>query len=141
MYISIEELNSHLRDETIQAISGTDETLLTMAIKGAESEAKGYLHKYDIAAIWAETGDDRDPLLVIWIKDISVWHYINIANPGVDFSVRERRYNAAIAWLKGVQKGDIVPDNWPVPTDPVTGEEENTTPILIGSNLKRGNYI
>lgn len=141
MYITIEELNTHLRDETIEAISGVDETLLTMAIKGAESETKGYLHKYDIAAIWAEVGYYRDPLLVIWIKDIAVWHYINIANPGVDFAVRERRYNAAIAWLRGVQKGDIVPDGYPLPTDPDTGEDENTTPFLIGSNTRRGNHI
>jgi hypothetical protein len=139
MYISIAELKSHLRDETIQAISGTDDTILTMAITGAESEAKGYLHKYDIDAIWAKTGDERDDLLMIWLKDIAVWHYINIANPGVDFSLRERRYNAAIAWLKGVQKGDIVPD-FPVPLES-TGDEANTTPFLIGSNPKRGNYI
>lgn len=139
MYISVEELKTHLRDETIQAISGENETLLTMAITGAESEAKGYLHKYDIPAIWAKTGDQRDPLLAIWLKDIAVWHYINIANPGVDFAVRERRYNAAIAWLKGVQKGDIVPD-FPVPVDD-EGNEENTSDFLIGSNPKRGNYI
>ncbi len=139
MYITIDELDSHLRDETKQAIEGSDTTLLTMAIKGAETEAKGYLHKYDIAAIWAKTGDDRDDLLMIWLKDIAVWHYINIANPGVDFAVRERRYNAAIAWLKGVQRGDIVPD-FPLPLD-ADGEEENTTPFIIGSNPKRGNYI
>lgn len=139
MYISTDELNSHLRDETKQAIEGASTTLLTMAIKGAEKEAKGYLHKYDIDAIWEKTGDERDDLLMIWLKDIAVWHYINIANPGVDFAVRERRYNAAIAWLKGVQKGDIVPD-FPVPLDE-DGEEENTTPFLIGSNPKRENYI
>lgn len=140
MYISIEELKTHLRDETITAISGEDLTLLTMAITGAESEAKGYLHKFDIAAIWAKTGDQRDPLMTIWLKDIAVWHFINIANPGVDFSVRERRYNAAIAWFKGVQKGDIVPD-FPVPIDQNTGEEMNTSDFLFGSNTKRGNYI
>jgi phage gp36-like protein len=139
MYISTNELNSHLRDETKQAIEGVETTLLTMAIKGAESEAKGYLHKYDIEALFAKTGAERDDLLLIWLKDIAVWHYINIANPGVDYAVRERRYEAAIAWLKGVQKGDIVPD-FPLPVDE-DGEEENTSPFLIGSNLKRGNYI
>jgi len=139
MYISIEELNSHLRDETIQAISGEDETMLTMAIKGAEKEAKGYLHKYDTAAIFTATGDDRDDLLLIWMKDIAVWHYINIANPGVDFAVRERRYMAAINWLKAVQKGDIVAD-FPLPTDEA-GAEIDTTPIMIGSNPRRTQHI
>ncbi len=140
MYITIEELKTHLRDETIGAISGSDETLLTMAIKGAEAEMKGYLRKYDVDAIWEKTGDDRDDLLMIWLKDIAVWHYINISNPGVDFAIRERRYNAAIAWLKGVQKGDIDPA-FPLPKDTETGENENTTPFLIGSNPKRENYV
>lgn len=135
MYISIEELKTHLRDETIQAISGEDETFLTMAITGAESEAKGYLHKFDIASIWAKTGDLRDQLLCIWIKDIAVWHYINIANPGVDFAVRERRYLAAISWLKGVQKGDIIPVDFPLP------ELIDTSEMAIGSNPKRVNHI
>lgn len=139
MYITIQELNSHLRDETIEAISGEEETLLVMAIQGAESEAKGYLHKYDIDAMWERKNDDRDPLLCIWLKDIAVWHYINIANPGVDFAIRERRYSAAIAWLKGVQKGDIVPD-FPVPIKS-TGEEINTSPFKFDSNPKRGNHI
>ncbi len=135
MYISLEELKTHLRDETLQAISGEDETLLTMAVTGAESEAKGYLHKFDIAALWGKTAEQRDPLLCIWIKDIAVWHYINIANPGVDFAVRERRYMAAINWLKGVQKGDIVPPDYPLP------ETADTSEFSIGSNPRRGNHI
>jgi phage gp36-like protein len=140
MYLTADEIYTHLYEETIEAISGEDERLLLAAIKGAISEAKGYLHAYDISAIFAKTGVDRDDLLLIWLKDIAVWHYINIARPAVDFDVRERRYNAAIAWLKGVQKGDIVPD-FPRPVDPETNAETNSTGIQFGSNPKRGNYI
>jgi len=140
MFITAEELYTHLYDETINAISGADERLLLAAIKGAEQEAKGYLHAYDIDAVFTAADDDRDQLLVIWVKDMAVWHYINIARPAIDYDVRERRYNAAIAWLKGVQKGDIVP-GFPLPVDPETGEEENTSPFSFGSNPKRGNYI
>jgi phage gp36-like protein len=140
MYLTADEIYTHLYEETIKAISGDDERSLLMAIKGAIKEAKGYLHAYDTTAEFAKTGDDRDDLLLIWLKDIAVWHYINIARPSVDIDVRERRYNAAIAWLKGVQKGDIVPD-FPRPVDPETNIETNSTGILIGSNPKRGNYI
>ena len=140
MFITADELYTHLYPETINAISGADERLLLAAIKGAEQEAKGYLHAYDTDTVFTATGDDRDQLLMIWVKDMAVWHYINIARPSIDYDVRERRYDAAIAWLKGVQKGDIVP-GLPVPIDPDTGEEENTTPFSIGSNPKRDNYI
>lgn len=140
MYLDIDEIYTHLYEETVDAISGADERLLLAAISGAISEAKGYLHAFDLVEIFGRAGDERDPLLLIWLKDIAVWHYINIARPQVDFDVRERRYNAAIAWFKGVQKGDISPD-FPRPVDPVTETEENTTGIKFSSNTKRGNYI
>lgn len=140
MFVSANEIYTHLYEETIAAISGTDERLLLAAISGAISEAKGYLHAYDKDAIFDQTGEDRDALLLIWIKDIAVFHYINIARPAVDYELRERRYNAAIAWLKGVQKGDIVPD-FPRPVNSETQMEENTTGFRFGSNPRRTNHI
>lgn len=139
MFVTIEEISTHLYEETITAISGDDETLLLAAISGAQAEAKGYLSAYDTDAIFSATGDDRDPLLLIWVKDLAVFHYINIANPAVNYEARERRYNAAIAWLKGVQKGTIVPD-LPVRITP-EGVEENATLFRFGSNPKRSNHI
>lgn len=139
MYVIPKEIFTHLYKEQITAIQGDDEHMLEMAIDGAIVETKGYLHKYDIEKIFSQTGDNRNPLLCIFIKDIAVWHYINIANPNADLSVREKRYNAAIAWLIGVQKGYIVP-NLPIPTDE-DGNKENTTGFRLGSNPKRENYI
>jgi hypothetical protein len=139
MFVSPEEIYTHLYDESVEAISGDNERMLQMAIDAAVVEAKGYLHRFDIDKIFNAAGDDRNPLLLYWVKDIAVWHYINIANPGVDWEVRERRYNAATAWLKGVQKRDIVPD-LPAPTDP-DGEQTNTTGWKIGSNPKRVQHI
>lgn len=132
-FITIEELKTHLYDNQISLISGTDETLLTSAIDGAIAEARGYLHNYDTDKIFSETSN-RNSLLVIFIKDIAVWHYINLANPGIDLKLRQDRYNAAIAWLKGVQKGDIMPDL------PVV-QKDDTNTITVGSNPPRNNHI
>jgi hypothetical protein len=131
MFVTIEEIHTHLYEETVTAISGDDETMLAAAITGAQAEARGYLHAFDTDAIFNATGDDRDPLLLIWVKDIAVFHYINIANPAVNYEARER--------LKGVQKGSIVPD-LPVKTTP-EGVEENATLFRFGSNPKRSNHI
>lgn len=139
MFLTTEEIYTHLYEETVTAISGDDERLLTAAMSGAEAEAKGYLHAFDTEKVFNATEEQRDALLLIWVKDIAVWHYINIANPNVDFEVRERRYNSAIAWLKGVQKGSIVPD-FPKKTD-ISGAEENATQFRFGSNPKRANHI
>jgi phage gp36-like protein len=133
MYIEVTELTTHLYDESIEAISGEDETILTAAIDGAVAEAKGYLHKFDLDTIFEATGSDRNALLVIFVKDIAVWHYIALANAGIEYSKREKRYNAAVAWLKGVQEGMIVPD-LPLP-------EATDDNLAYGSNTKRNNHI
>lgn len=136
MYIELTELATHMYDESIEAISGDDETILTAAIDGAISEAKGYLHKFNIADIFTATGSDRNALLLIFVKDIAVWHYIALANPGIEYGKREKRYNAAIAWLKGVQAGMIVPD---LPKAEIA--EGEFAELAYGSNTKRDNHI
>lgn len=136
MFITVEELNTHIYDEQIEAISGIDNTIITAAIDGATAEAKGYLHNFDTEAIFSAAGPDRNALLVIFVKDIAIWHYINLASPGTEFKVRQDRYKSAIAWLKSVQAGDIVPD-LPVP-EPVEGQAGS---YAWGSNTKRDNHI
>jgi len=138
MFVTLQEINTHLYGEQITAISGDDETILTAAIDGAVAEAKGYLHSFDIPAIFTATDEGRNALLLIFIKDIAVWHYINLCNPGVELALKEKRYNAAIAWLKGVQKGEIVPD-LPKPKDGSDAVIDST--FLIGSNPKRVQHI
>ncbi|MFV0482976.1 MAG: phage protein Gp36 family protein [Bacteroidales bacterium] len=135
MFLEAEELKSHLYSESVTAITQGDDTILQMAIDAALSEAKGYLQAFDQEAIFTAEGDNRNALLLTWCKDIAVWHFINIARPAIDYDIRERRYNAAIDWLKGVQKGQITPD---LPKPPT---EEQVPEIIISSNPRRTNHI
>lgn len=140
MFVEIAEIKTHLYGEQVEAISGDDEDLLTAAIDGAVAEAKGYLHQFDKDAIFGATEGDRNALLLIFVKDIAVWHFINLANPGVDYKARQDRYNRAIAWLKSVQAGEVVPD---LPAAAASDDDENNTSggVVWNSNQKRVNYI
>ncbi|MDR2764737.1 MAG: DUF1320 domain-containing protein [Tannerella sp.] len=134
MFISTDELKTHLYGESIQAIGGGDGTILTAAIDGAIQEAKGYLAAYDRNAVFSTTGADRNALLLIFVKDIAVWHYINLCNAGVELRLRQDRYERAVAWLRAVQKGEVTPDL------PVAADDEGVNPsgaIMFGSNAKR----
>lgn len=139
MFITPEELYTHLYEESIKAISGNDTRLLEAAIDGAVVEAKGYLHKFDLDKIFNVEDNLRNALLLIFVKDIAVWHYINIARPSVDIDLRAKRYDAAIAWLKGVQQEKIIP-NLPARRQ-ADGTEENASGVLITSNPKRTQHI
>lgn len=136
MFLTINELNTHLYGENIDVITRDDETIVTAAIDGAVAEAKGYLGDYNTDSIFSASGTARNALLLIFVKDIAVWHLINLSNPGVDFDLREKRYDAAIAWLKGVQKGNVTPD---LPRIDIS--TDNPGIVTFGSNAKRENHF
>lgn len=137
MYISSTELTTHLGVEQIEAISDGDETMLTAALDAAVQEAKSYLKAYDIAAELAKTGSQRNALLVIFIKDIAVWHFINICRVNTSLELRQDRYERAVTWLKAVQRGEVLPDITKVEVEGV----DNSLPYKVTSNPKRTNHI
>jgi phage gp36-like protein len=137
-YLTKSELKTHIYGENVTAITRSDDTIVAAAIDAAIAEAKGYLNAYDIATIFAAAGTSRNALLLVFVKDIAAWHLVVLSNAGVELQLRQDRYERAIAWLKAVQKGDIVPD-LPKAED----EDGNTTgdTIIFGSNDKRTQHF
>lgn len=119
-------------------ISRGDATLLDSAISAAIEEASGYLTAYDQAAIFAAVGNARNPILLLYVKDIAVWHYIQLCNPAIDLELRQDRYDRALKWLEKVQSGKTNP-NLPYPA--VADDATANNYIKTGSNLKRNNYF
>jgi phage gp36-like protein len=134
MFISIDELNTVLYAENIDAVSGGDDTIITAAIMGAIAEATSHLSRFDTTTIFAATADARDPLLLIFVKDIAVWHFVNLANAGTALEFRRSRYNAAIAWLEDANSGDV---QTVFPLLPVS---DGSGTVFYGSNPKRDQH-
>ena len=136
-FLTPEELQTHLYKENIETIAREDD-----AIVAAIEEASGYLGAYDRKKIFGTEGDERNALLLIFVKDIAVWHFINLCNAGTDLQLRQDRYERAVAWLKSVQRSEIKP-NLPVmedadgdgKPDPAAGE------YIFGSNPKRSQHF
>jgi len=109
MFLTGEELRTHLRNENIAAITRNDPVLIESAIDGAISEAEGYLAKFDTESIFSAVGDERNALLLLFVKDLATWHLIAVVNPNIELKHRKERYDRAVEWLKAVQSGDITP--------------------------------
>lgn len=139
-YLTIEELKTHLYRENVEAITGGDDTIVLASIDGAIQEAKGYLAHYDCKAIFGASGEERNALLLIFIKDIASWHLINLCNAGTDLSFRESRYLRAIDWLKGVQAKKVTPD-LPILDEDKDGKSDQPGAYLFGSNPKRTQHF
>lgn len=134
MWITKDELKTHMNVDNIDVITDGDDTLVIAAIDGAVAEAKGYLGSYDIDTIFATTGSSRHSLLLTFVKDIAVWHLMALSNYQADLALREKRYDRAVSWLKSVQKGDVTPD-LPATTNEYLGK------ITWGSNDKREQHF
>jgi hypothetical protein len=139
-FISPSELSTHLYGEITAEIHRGNTSIVQAAIDAAISEASSYLNAFDVAAVFAATGTNRHAYLLLCVKDIAVWHYIQLANPAVEMQLRLERYEKAIEWLTKVQKGQAVP-NLPYPEPPVdtNGDGDADGYIKWGSNTKRIN--
>lgn len=110
---------------------------MLVAISAAIAEAKGYLRAYDVVKIFEDVEEiDRNPILLLYTKDCAVWHYIQLANPAVDMSLRLTRYEKAIEWFKMVQSGKTNPD---LPYPQLTPPDEPSNYMKWGSIPKRNN--
>lgn len=139
-FITPEELKTHLYKEHVDVISREDNTIITAAIDAAVQEAWGYLGSYDREKIFSAKGEERNSLLLIFVKDIAVWHFINLCNAGTDLELRQNRYERAISWLRQVQKGEVTPF-LPVIDNDGDGKPDTAGQYLFGSNPKRSQHF
>lgn len=140
MFITTDELKTHLYEDNVRLIQGDDDTILVAAIDGAIQEARGYLAKYDRDKIFTAVGDQRNGLLLIFVKDIATWHFVTLCNAGVDLDFRRFRYERAINWLKEVQRGNISPD-LPIVDEDGDGKSDGVGDFIYGSNPKRNQHF
>lgn len=106
-FITREDYASCIRSEFLDRALREDENILEIVENQAIAEMKGYLSaRYDCKKAFDATGDGRHDLLLMFAKDIAVYHLCSIRE-GLMTQTRIDRYERAVEWLKGVQKGDI----------------------------------
>lgn len=119
----------HVMDD----ISAEDDATVLQCIEAAVGEMRSYLSsRYDVAAIFAATGDNRDPLILEDTKVIAVWNLIRLSNSELIYDQWRERYDRVVKFMEQVAEGSITPD-LPIATD------EQGNPIIksrFGSNRK-----
>lgn len=133
----ITDFNTHLYTEIINTISRDNDNLLQEAIDAAEGQAKGYLSRFDVSNLFSQTGGDRDKTLLMYLKDIAVWHYLPVGNPSVDIEYRKQRYQDALQELMKIQSGKVTPYGWKLASE----ETQDNSIISVSSNRKRTTHF
>ncbi len=102
MFIETEELKTAIQEYTLGQIT-TDDVVIRSAILMSIQEATSYLNgRYDCAAIFNATGEDRNTLVLEHCKSMAVWYIIRLSNADLLFDKAKIYYDNAIDWFKQV---------------------------------------
>lgn len=97
---------------------------------------RGYLSaRYNVAAIFAATGTDRNPIIVKYAVDIALHYLYHQLESDQVPEIRKQAYDAALQWLRRVQEQEINPPDLPLITD---GTKDY---VQFGSNGKRTQHL
>ena len=139
MYITIEDLGTHLYAEAIASITRSNDDIATEAIATAIAEAKMYLKGYNLTALF---GTDTlpptiaDPHLKTLIKSMVCYRLLLLCNAtGVPINTYKEAYEKAVDTLKNIRDGKAVPEGW-LPAD-----TDNAGSVAWNSQPKRQNYF
>ena len=123
-----------VRDYELDDITGYTEAIRLQSELAAQAEMESYLRdRYNVGIIFSKTADERNPLIVLYMIDIDLYHLFSSVAPRNVPQIRMDRYDAAVAWLKMVAKGQLNPD-LPVNND-ADGKRIDS---IVGSNTKNG---
>lgn len=107
-FITETDYDSTLHAEILDSLVRGDATVVEQCENDAIAEMKGYLSgRYDVEAIFSKTGSERNTLVLMYAKDIAVYHMFCIHNPYKMSKIRQERYERAMEWLKQVSTGKI----------------------------------
>lgn len=125
-------------EASLKVLQQNDEENRNTAEIAAIDEIKGYLNsRYDAEQVFAETGENRSPVIVMRTVDIALYHLVSAMPNRMGYEIREIRYKRAIEWLKEVQEGKIAA-GLPEMTGP-DGEADYYNPIKYNPGQKN-NY-
>lgn len=110
-FLIFEDYKTLIKDDVLQAVMDNDKTIVLEVEQMAQAEMESYLNqRYDVANIFNKIGNSRQPLILMYMIDIVLYHVHARINPKFIPEIRKDRYDIAISWLNKVARGDINPD-------------------------------
>lgn len=122
---------STIKTTVLDALTGGNDTIIEELSAEAVEEMKSYLNtRYDINLIFAATGTLRNKTVLMYAKDIALYHIYSYAAFYAIPETRVNRYKKALSWLQEVHEQIINPEGLPT---------NSKSLVRTGSNEKRIN--
>ena len=147
MFLTKEDLKNNIYSYQVEQITEGDDTIVLQALDTAEQEVKSYFYtndkkeyldgrpRYDVEAIFAKRGEERNALVVSLCLSVAKWYIVDLCNADIIYDHAKERYDRAIEYLKRLAKGEVNISSLPIV--PRTEEtEKQITPFVYGSRTK-----
>lgn len=123
---------SSINTEVLDGLTGGDDTIIDELSAEAVEEMKSYLNaRYDVKLIFGAVADARNKTVLMYTKDIALYHIYSMYGLMAVPENRTTRYKKAIQWLEQVCQQKINPEGLPL---------NEKTFVKTGSNEKRINH-
>lgn len=104
MFITKEELKTVAPADFINIVAGSDSGVVDEVITEMTSLIKTNIGTYyDANLIFSKTGDDRDPTVLMYLKDLVYYKLLKRRKPGA--AINDEEYNEAMKWLEDISTG------------------------------------
>jgi hypothetical protein len=131
VFLTIDDYKSVCDDFEFEHICANQADRLTAERAAMEQIGSYTRHRYDMVQAFAAQGEDRNPMLVQCMVNITLFLMIHRLPQNMGHERRECLYNDSIKWLRDVQTSKASPD---LPT--YTGEDgrmDTHNPVRTGS--------
>lgn len=134
-FINEDDYKLQIRDFDLDDLTDYTTDIRLKSELVAQAEMESYLKdRYNVGIVFGQTADDRNPLVVMYMIDISLYHIFSALPGRMMPQLRDDRYRAAKKWLDMVREGDLNP-GLPANTDK---DGDKTIDSFFGSNFKNG---
>jgi phage gp36-like protein len=137
MFLEKADLGSAIYGYQVDQITEGNDDLVLQAINAAIEEVGGYLSGsslYDVTAIFAATGTNRNALILTYTITIAKWYIVELCNADVIYEQAKERYDRAVSWLTKLSKGTVTLGS--LPTIPIETGTTETDTFGYGSRVK-----
>lgn len=142
-YLLVGDMNTHIYQENLDEIVRSDNSIIYDAIDSAIAEAKSYLARFDLMAIFGDGETEpvhQDENLKNKVKDLALWQLVALGQANIKIDLARTRYEDAIRWFEKVSEHKINPA-LPMPGDNAETDTNESGSIDWNSLPKRNNHF
>lgn len=137
------DLETNIYPEVIEEITRANTATTQQAIAAAEAEAKMYLGRYDLEALFGTTDTEpslADDFLQVLVKDLACWHLLRLSGTTTDSAIHRTAYTDALSALRDIRDGKLQPPTWPYADPAAVTDIPDGNAISWSSNSRRTNH-